>query len=127
MVIITNPLQLVGVEGIRGCGAPNPKWGTQSTSLLLQHEGLGGRGCEKIPRASAVDSIKERMFSRYERNVSRLNSQQLHQHIRDLCESQHGVGLHIFESGHKIPPLAEKLLAFESLWGGGVLVTLLLP
>lgn len=90
-------------------------------------EGLGGRGCEKIPRVSAVDSIKERMFSRYERDVSHPNSQQLHQHIRDLCESQRGVGLHVFESGHKIPLLAEKLLASESFWGGGVPVTLLLP
>lgn len=89
--------------------------------------GLGGKGCEKIPRASTVDSIKERMFSRYEGDVSHPNSQQLHQHIRDLCESQRRVGLHIFESGHTIPLLAEKLLAFESFWGGGVSVTLLLP
>ena len=127
MVIITNPLQLVGVEGIRGCGIPNPKWGTQSTPLLLRHRGLGGRGCEKVPRAGTVNSIKERMLSRYGADASHLNSQQSHQHVRDLCESQRGVGLHIFESGHKIPPLAEKLLAFESFWRGGVLVTLLLP
>lgn len=127
MVIITNPLQLVGVEEIRGCGAPNPKWGTQSTSLLLRHRGLGGRGCEKVPRASAVNSIKEKMLSRYGGDASHLNSQPLHQHVRDLCEFQCGVGLHIVESGHKIPLLAEKLLAFESFWGGGVPVTLLLP
>lgn len=80
--------------------------------------GLGGIGYEKIPRVSTVGSIKGRMFSRYERDVSHPNSQQLHQHIQDLCESQRGVGLHIFESGHKISPLAEKLLAFESFWGG---------